>query len=195
MINSDLFDPLIPIGSLMRPCIGGFEGSYSGDFSNGAAFVFTDDVLNTRDPRLGPAIRWYTKGNLLFPGSMITNMLLLWDCEAFVKDAQGRSIGIYEVDGMRVDNGQLIIEGSAYSYTEELIPGYPEKIKWPEPLTFAEVVINKPWLDQYYPNWDKRLITGLELGVPPMETLRTALYININPTTEIGTLPDDLMRP
>lgn len=193
MINSTLFDSLIPIGSFIRPCIGGFEGSYSSDFSNGVAFVFSDDVLDVLDPRLGAAIRWYAEDSLVVPGSYVTSMLLLWDAEVFVKDATARSVGVYDVEHVRIDDGNLIIDGSAYSYAEVLIAGYPEKIKLPDILSLSEVVVNKQWLDQYYPSWDKRLITGLELGVLPMETLCAAL--SINRTIDVGVLPNDLLRP
>lgn len=175
MIDEQLLNKIVPLGSLLKPSSTGFDGSFTGDFSRGVSFSVTDAEINQLHPHLSIALRTIALDDLVVSQKAVMNVLTLWDCGIYLIHKYGTPIAVYDAEDYHIEDGILYVEGLSRTYGEIALRGGPQSIKLPDTKSYTRAEINTEYLNQNYPDWASRLNIAKDLGVAPSEALRSAL--------------------
>lgn len=122
--------------------------------------------------------------------SDIERTLELWDTPIHVVSSTDKEVAMVDVTSIIVKNKTVLFKGNGIEYQTIDIP----RTNLRAPILVAEwishVAVWRTWLDENFPDWNKRYLTAQDLG---LDTKTSAHYLFKlhEPTAGIADLPED----
>lgn len=159
------------------------------DLNDDRPKLISIDELKHVDPRFPSVLQYFIKehGNVHF--DQIDEVMDLWELDIHLKTKSDRMIAFSEIRSVQqVDDG-LVVKGFGILYHNVYMPEIDTYV--PIPLARpVGVTVERSWLDEAHPDWEKRLEIAQGLDLPPIDVMRNLLLQpEVFPST---TLPAEL---